>query len=364
MDRSKEARQARKLARNRKPSTSANYKARRNRERFNTWLIIAFVALLGAGLIVWAVIEDRAETAARASESASATPSATPTPEVTEVVPDDPQIPAGEPKAFSEPAKVASTPIACNGTQPENAAAVRNTYPGGPGQVLGDTDWVAEIHTSCGTIVMDLLEKEAPKTVNSFVFLSQQTFFDGLEIFRNATTIGALQTGSGTNEASWKIGYSLPDELSVAQQGYQPGDVAMANAGPNTGGSQFFFVYNDKFQLPPAYATFGRVISGMDVLSLIGSVPAAGDEGETPQERVYMTNIVVREATAEEKTASEAKAKQASDAQAKAAAEALAKQADAAVSEVAQKASEQAGKKEEAKAEEKTDASAPASENK
>ncbi|WP_336249518.1 peptidylprolyl isomerase [Stomatohabitans albus] len=311
MDRSKEARTARKLARGRKASaTGSNYKARKSRERFNTWIIIALVALVGAALVVWAVVEDRAEEA-RATESPSASPTSTPTPESTEVVPDDPSIPAGEPKAFTEPAKVADTPIACSATQPDNAAAVRNTYPGGPAEVLGDTDWVAEIQTSCGPVVIDLLEKEAPKTVNSFVFLSQQKFFDGLEIFRNATTIGALQTGSGTNDATWKIGYSLPDELRVAEQGYVPGDVAMANAGPNTGGSQFFFVYNDKFQLPPSYATFGRVISGMDVVELIGSVPAAGDSGETPQERVYMNNVVVREATPEEHAAGEAKAQEA-----------------------------------------------------
>lgn len=311
MDRSKEARQARKLERSRKAGSSGatNYKARKSRDRFNTWLIIGCVALVGAGLVGLQVVQERSAKD-NPLEQASATPSSTPTPVVTEVVPDNPDAKAGEATPFSEPAKVASTPIACGGTQPENAAAVRSTYPGGPGQVDLNTDLVAEINTSCGQIVVDLLEKETPKTVNSFAFLGQQKFFDGLEIFRNATTIGALQTGSGTNDATWKIGYSLPDELDVAKQGYFTGDVAMANAGANTGGSQFFFVYNDKFKLPSNYATFGRVIKGQDVLSLIGGIKASGDSGETPEERVYMNNVVIRPATEEEQAASKAKAEE------------------------------------------------------
>lgn len=311
MDRSKEARQARKLERSRKTGTSGatNYKARKSRDRFNTWLIIGGVALVGAGLVGLQIAQERSATDSP-SDAASASATPTPAPVVTEVVPDNPDAKAGEATPFSEPATVATTPIACGAAQPENAAAVRNTYPGGPGQVDLNTDLVAEINTSCGPIVVDLLEKEAPKTVNSFAFLGQQKFFDGLEIFRNATTIGALQTGSGTNDATWKIGYNLPDELDVAKQGYFPGDVAMANAGPNTGGSQFFFVYNDKFQLPPNYATFGRVIKGQDVLTLIGGIKASGESGETPEERVYMNNVVIRPATEEEQAASKAKAEE------------------------------------------------------
>ena len=115
--------------------------------------------------------------------------------------------------------------------------------------MLGEgVDYRAVIETTCGTVVLDLREDAAPVTVNSFVFLAQEGFFDALEIFRNATSIGALQTGSGTNAASWQIGYRLPDELTLAQtEGYPAGSVAMANAGPNSAGSQFFFVYNDSF---------------------------------------------------------------------------------------------------------------------
>ena len=77
-----------------------------------------------------------------------------------------------------------------------------------------------------------------------------------------------------------------------------------------SGGSQFFFVYNESFQLPPNYATFGRVIKGQEVFSLIGGIKASGESGETPEERTYMNNVVIREATEEEKAASTAKAQE------------------------------------------------------
>jgi peptidyl-prolyl cis-trans isomerase B (cyclophilin B) len=151
------------------------------------------------------------------------------------------------------------------------------------------------LQTSCGRIVIDLDSQSSPVTVNSFVFLAQQRFFDGLEIFRNATSIGALQTGSGTNNALWDIGYTLRDELkSAAAQGYSPGTVAMAKtSAPNTAGSQFFFVYNDKFTLPPTYTRFGTVVEGLDVLQRIGAIPAAGEQGETPTQRVYIDSVTI-----------------------------------------------------------------------
>ena len=99
-----------------------------------------------------------------------------------------------------------------------------------------------------------------------------------LAMFRNASTIGALQTGAGTNEAAFDIGYTIPDELGAAEdEGYPPGTLAMANAGPDTGGSQFFFVYNDRFELPPQYAVFGQTdAEGRRVLSRIGRIPTLG----------------------------------------------------------------------------------------
>lgn len=160
-----------------------------------------------------------------------------------------------------------------------------------PEQVLEDgVDYRAVITTSCGEVVVDLDEEGAPETVNSFVFLAQQGFFDGLEIFRNATSISALQTGSGDNSNTWDIGYTLPDELeSAEEEGYPPGSVAMANSGPDSGGSQFFFVYGD-FGLDPTFTKFGQTVEGLDVLRSIGAIEV---DGETPLETVYMESVTI-----------------------------------------------------------------------
>ncbi|MGH8934047.1 MAG: peptidylprolyl isomerase [Egibacteraceae bacterium] len=208
----------------------------------------------------------------------------------------DRPISVGQAVAGTIPAIVRSdAPVACGATEPANAAAPRPTFPGGPTQALEPgVDYRAMIQTSCGQVVVDLAEQASPVAANSFAFLARQQFFDGLEIFRNATTIGALQTGSGTNEATWDTGYTIPDELSsAALESYPPGAVALANGGPNTSGSQFFFVYNDKFQLPPNYTKFGRVVEGLEVLQRIGAIPTSGAQGETPNERIYIESVTI-----------------------------------------------------------------------
>jgi peptidyl-prolyl cis-trans isomerase B (cyclophilin B) len=199
----------------------------------------------------------------------------------------------------TEPAEV-DREVACGAEAPPQAGEEKPTYDA-PEDVLEDgVDYVATIDTSCGTVVVDLHEEEAPRTVNSFVFLAQEGFLDGLEIFRNAASIGALQTGAGTNEAAFDVGYTLPDELDLAvEEGYPPGSVAMANAGPDTAGSQFFFVYNEQFDEAFAerrdYARFGMVTEGLDVLEEIGAIPV-GDTPETaerPQEIVYINSVTI-----------------------------------------------------------------------
>jgi len=177
---------------------------------------------------------------------------------------------------------ITERPVACGGELPPAAGRRKPTFDE-PEQITREgNDYRAVITTSCGSINVDLLEGQAPETVNSFVFLAQEGFFDGLAMFRNASTIGALQTGAGTNEAAFDIGYTIPDELGAAEDdGYPPGTLAMANAGPDTGGSQFFFVYNDQFELPPQYAVFGRTdAEGRRVLSRIGRIPTLGADAQ------------------------------------------------------------------------------------
>jgi cyclophilin family peptidyl-prolyl cis-trans isomerase len=263
-------------------------RAERRRTLITAGIVLAVVAA-GLGLVgltlyeeQQAAAEEEREAAAAASEAAAA--------------------------ASEEAEALANREVACDATAPDTADAERPTFEQAEDVLTDGVDYQAVIDTSCGEVVIDLAESEAPETVNSFVFLAQEGFYDGLEIFRNAASIGALQTGSGTNDASWQIGYTLPDELALAEaEGYGPGAVAMANAGPDTGGSQFFFVYNENFTLEPAYTRFGTVVEGLDVLERIGEIATIGAQGESPSELVYMNSVEIVEAegSASEPAASE-----------------------------------------------------------
>ena len=277
----------REVRRQKEAARAAARRAER-RKTIQTVLVIAVVVVIG-GVLVFMSLDRPAPVAEEGTESPSEELAA-------DVTPTDPAVPAGTAVPGAAPAVVRSdVPVACAAAEPPNAAATRPLFSGGPAQVLeSGKDYRAVIQTSCGRVVLDLSEQESPISTNSFVFLAQQGYFNGLEIFRNAATIGALQTGAGTNQATWDIGYMMRDELeSAQQQGYPPGSVALANAGPNSAGSQFFFVYNDKFTLEPLYSRFGTVVEGLDVLQRIGAIPATGEQGETPNERVYLESVTI-----------------------------------------------------------------------
>ncbi len=253
------------------------------RRALTTAGIVAAVLLVGGGLIAFTIFEEQQAAAEQERVAAEAASEAA--------------------RQASEAAEeVANREVACGAEAPDTADAQRQTYDE-PEQVLDDgTDYGAVITTSCGEVMIDLAEDRAPETVNSFVFLAQEGFYEGLEIFRNATSIGALQTGSGTNEASWQIGYTLPDELEYAEaDGYPPGAVAMANAGPDTAGSQFFFVYNDQFNLEPSYTRFATVTDGLGVLEEIGALETIGPSGETPGGVVYIEGVEIVEGTGDDR---------------------------------------------------------------
>jgi cyclophilin family peptidyl-prolyl cis-trans isomerase len=124
----------------------------------------------------------------------------------------------------------------------------------------------ATLATSCGTIVIRLDPEEAPLTVNNFVFLSRRRFYDGLRFHRVVRGF-IVQTGDPEGNGRGGPGYTFADELP--SDGYRPGAVAMANAGPDTNGSQFFIVTGDASGLPDAYSTFGQVTRGLDVARAI-----------------------------------------------------------------------------------------------
>jgi cyclophilin family peptidyl-prolyl cis-trans isomerase len=255
-------------------------------------MVVLGVVLVGSGLIALTIYQDR-----QADQEAAA------------------ELEALQSEAASEAERVASRDVACDAQAPAGAqggpSEEPTAYPS-PDMVLEEgVDYAAVVETSCGTMRLDLAEDRAPETVGAFVSLARDGFYDGLEIFRNATTIGALQTGSGNDTASFDIGYTLPDELSIAEEeGYPPGSVAMANSGPNSAGSQFFFVYSGLFDAAfaenRAYTRFATVTEGMDVLERIGSIETVGDPeqqsptSEIPSEIVYMESVEIVEDAAGE----------------------------------------------------------------
>ena len=159
---------------------------------------------------------------------------------------------------------------------------------------LGDTV-SAVLHTSCGDITIDLYPQIAPATVTSFVFLAEHGYFDGTVSHRIMPDF-IVQFGDPTATGRGNPGYALPDELPPDGFPYGPGVVAMANAGPNTGGSQFFIVLGDT-ELPTAYTVFGSVASGTETLSAIQSVPLGmqptGLEQSRPLETVYIESVEI-----------------------------------------------------------------------
>ncbi|MER5546971.1 peptidylprolyl isomerase [Streptomyces sp. NPDC001118] len=133
----------------------------------------------------------------------------------------------------------------------------------------------ATLRTSQGAITFRALTDKAPCTTYSFKFLAQRDYFDRSHCHRLTTArIYVLQCGDPTGTGSGGPGYSFPDE-NLTGATYPAGTVAMANAGPNTNGSQFFFVWKDT-KLSPAYTPFGKITAGLDVLQKI----AAGGEDD------------------------------------------------------------------------------------
>src|SRR6185436_8025786 len=154
----------------------------------------------------------------------------------------------------------------------------------------------AEIQTNKGTIKFELLEEDAPKTTENFRLLAEKGFYDGVIFHRviNGFMIqGGDPTGTGRGgESAW--GGRFDDEIdpssAVYQRGYKAGTVAMANAGPNTNGSQFFIMHAD-YPLPPSYTIFGRVIEGQDVVNQIATTQT--DRSDRPVQDVTIENVTV-----------------------------------------------------------------------
>ena len=212
----------------------------------------------------------------------------------------------GEPTgATSSPKTVKPTPgpaeVACGGTEPQAATEPKPQFTAPEQVVKPGKTYTADVQTSCGTIVIELLADQAPQTVNSFVFLAQNGYFDGQRFHRLDTSIDVIQGGDPTGTGSGGPGYSIPDELT-GNESYRPGTLAMANGGPDTGGSQFFLITGDaghNLDANPAYTVFGTVVEGLDVAKRIQELPiqdpSAGISGQQPQQSVFIEKVTIHE---------------------------------------------------------------------
>jgi cyclophilin family peptidyl-prolyl cis-trans isomerase len=145
--------------------------------------------------------------------------------------------------------------------------------------------------TSKGTMEIVLDPLAAPATVNSFVFLARWHYFDGI-VFHRIIPGFVLQGGDPTGSGAGGPGYRFNDELPKPGR-YEVGSLAMANAGPNTNGSQFFVISGpDGVRLPPLYSLFGKVVKGLDVVSTINEL---GSSSGKPRENVVIESVTIAE---------------------------------------------------------------------
>ena len=184
-------------------------------------------------------------------------------------------------------------PTACGAERPPEAVEMQFAAPGEAGASGPIT---AILHTSCGDIRLELDAAAAPQTVNSFVSLARNGYFDGTMSHRIIPGY-IVQAGDPTAAGTGNPGYLIPDELPPADFLYTRGVVAMANSGlADTAGSQFFIMLGDA-ALPPTYAVFGEVVEGFEVLDILGALPMGTNPNDPtpsrPLETVYLEWVEV-----------------------------------------------------------------------
>lgn len=199
---------------------------------------------------------------------------------------DDTNVAAEGPTTTTTEAEATSTttgmPAAVPDCPPVDGSAGRQTnFSAAPEMCIDPAkDYSAIIETDAGEIEVDLLEAQAPRTVNNFVFLARYHFYDGVPFHRVIPGF-VVQGGDAQNQdGTGGPGYQFDDELPE-EGAYEEGSLAMANSGPDTNGSQFFIVSGPSgAELPPKYSLFGTVTAGMDV---VDAIEADGSPGGTPE---------------------------------------------------------------------------------
>ncbi len=273
---SKRTRQ-RELARLRARREAERQRSRRRRALVSYGglaLVVAVAAVLGG---LWLNRDEPASTAA----ATSTTPSTT-TP----------------PTGARADAPTAPATVACGGTIPGRVK--HPTFKSAPkNKVDAGKTYLATFQTSCGRFTVRLDPKKAPITTANFVFLAGRKFYDSTWFHRivpgGQAGIAVVQGGDPQGSGRGGPGYTIKDELPDSPAAYKKYSVAMANGGPNSGGSQFFISTADNSKgLQADYSVFGQVVDGQAVVDKIAAVPVGGQSGDTPAEAVWIEKLTVK----------------------------------------------------------------------
>ena len=271
----------RRLARERYQRRTVRQAQRARRAR--QWTISVLAAVAVAGIAVGSVfLASRSNSpSAAATPSATATPSQTPSPSVS---------PTPAPTPVAEPAHHCTYTASGTAARKVSPPAATPDY---------KASYSATINTNLGGIVIDLLNSKATCTVNSFVHLAAQSFYNKTPCPRLSTSGGLymLQCGDPTGTLSGGPGYEFASE-NLTGATYPAGTLAMANTGaPDSNGSQFFLVYQNS-SLPPSYTPFGKIVSGLNILQNVGKrgygPPLNSAGGGKPKESVDIESVTIK----------------------------------------------------------------------
>lgn len=268
--------QKRRIAEKKAAERAHRKRAARRKTMLTTLVVIAVLAMIG-GIVLATVVGD--DEGSLADPDASVSPSLGPTGQL----PED-----------------------CTAAEPADEAP--RTYKSPPSMVIDRAKtYTATLETSCGTIEVELLDDDAPKTVNNFVFLAREGFFDGSiwhRVIPEFAGSAMIQGGDPVNDTgTGDAGYKFEDENTIPFD--EPGYLAMANSGPNTNGSQFFILDEtvghlnnpDPSQSAGNHSVFGRVTEGLDVVGRIAGVPKdpADPQNSTPLIDVVLISVTINE---------------------------------------------------------------------
>ncbi|MGQ0631746.1 MAG: peptidylprolyl isomerase [Sporichthyaceae bacterium] len=259
---------------------------RARRERRTKIITGGVIGLLVVGLVAGGVVgaislfDDDTESVTSLGDS-------TPTPD-----------PSASPGSTATPTPPPAGKVACTYLpDPRGSSGVDAGTP--PGFADTKTAQFVTMEINKKPVVVELDPAAAPCAVNSFVHLVEEKYFDDTPCHRELNAPGnyVLQCGDPTGTGSGGPGYFFSDE-NLENATYEKGIIAMANSGPNTNGSQFFMMFDDS-EFPPAYVPFGKIISGIEVLTKIGEAGVTGPSNDTPKEEVTISKMTVSDSKPE-----------------------------------------------------------------